>query len=691
MAVTSYINQIHTITYISELTASLGHDGDICFYIPINTGKVRGLYIKLLGSWNEVMIENGIKTYTGLGLNAGYAERVDAVNSILNEHSETINSIIEDINNNNLRITLNGNQISQLDARLSTIVALVNTAITGVGKTEYGDSVTYTQPDTDTEVTVTVREGAEIYNNQASDTYKNTAVNEFSHAEGKQTIGEGIAAHSEGISTYAKGTASHAEGNETMAIAAQSHAEGSTNQAKGINSHAEGLSNIVNTNGYNAHAEGSQNTVNSTNGHVEGGSNNVTGDNAHAEGSGNRAINTAAHTEGAYNKSDGSFSHSEGTLNEATASATHAEGKNTKATAEAAHSEGIGTLASASAAHAEGSSTTASGVNSHASGADTVASGAGAFAEGSHTSAVADFSHAAGLYTRTKDNYSFVMGKYNDYTITKSILFMVGNGVDDEHRSNAMYLTANGELYVTTDVIVNGVSFNSLNTDTTFFGTQAQYEQAVTNNEIGVNDTIIKYDTAVTQNSTNLITSGAVYTAVDNVANLIPANYIVSAVKNLQNNTYVLTPSSGDPLVIEASTSIDGYLKTITYDSDQTHYIYSFAYDDTTEVNITIDKAVTENSTNLITSGAVYQAISEIGSGGSPVFFGTPAEYTAAENNSQIRPETVVIKYEKTVSERSDNLVTSGAVYDAISVAAPSILHTFTQAEINSDIDEIWE
>lgn len=690
MAVTTYINQIHIITYISELRSSLGHDGDICFYVPENTGKVRGLYIKL-GSWNEVMIENGIKTYGGLGLNANYAERLDAVNAIISEQASLIEELASSMNSDELSITANGNRIAQIEASLTALVAKINTSITGVGKTEFGNDVTYTQPDTNTQVTVTVEEGAEIYNNAEADTYKNIAVDGFSHAEGKKTIGEGVASHAEGVNTYAKGTASHAEGNENMAIAAQSHAEGSSNVARGINSHAEGLYNTISVDGYNSHAEGSQNTVSSTNGHAEGNSNTVSGDNAHAEGASNRAINNFAHTEGSYNKSDGSNSHTEGTLNEATANATHAEGKNTKATAEAAHSEGNGTIASAAGAHAEGSTTTASGANSHASGADTVASGIGSFAEGSHTSAVADFSHAAGLYTQTKDTYSFVMGKYNDYSILKSILFMVGNGTDANHRSNALYLTANGELYVSSDVIVNGVSFNSLSADSTFFGTQSEYEQAVLNDEIDGNDTVIKYDTQVTEDSTNLITSGAVFDAIDDVSNAIPTTYIVSAVKNLQNNTYVLTPSSGDPLVIEASTNINGYLKTITYDSDQTHYIYSFAYDDTTEVNITIDKAVTENSTNLITSGAVYQALSALGSGGSPVFFGTPAEYTIADNNSQIRPETVVIKYDKTVTDKSNNLITSGAVYDAISIAVPSVLHMVTQAEITSDINEIWE
>lgn len=706
MAVTSYISQIHVIDSISNLTSSLGHDGDICFYIPEVAGNVRGLYFKLKGAWNEVMIENGIKTFTGLAVNATYAERLDNINAAINAHSSEITDILSTIDYDKSRINLNSNQITQLNTRLTTILAKINTAIQGVGVSEYGNDVTYTQPDTNESVTVTVGNGAEIYNIQESPTYRNIAVNEFSHAEGKKTIGEGTASHAEGVYTYAKGTASHAEGNETMATAAQSHAEGSSTQAKGINSHAEGSTNqskainshtegaynIIDTDGHNAHAEGSQNTVNSTNAHAEGGSNNVTGDNAHAEGSSNRAINNSAHTEGSYNKSDGTSSHTEGTLNEATNNASHAEGKNTRSQAEASHSEGINSIASASAAHAEGNTTTASGVNSHSSGANTVASGVGSFAEGSYTTAAADYSHAAGLYTRTKDNYSFVIGKYNDYSILASTLFMVGNGTDDDHRSNALYLTSNGELHVASDIVVNGVSFNSLNVETTFFGSQAEYEQAVSNNQIGNNATVIKYDTSVTANSTNLITSGAVYTAVNNVSNSIPVNYLVSVTKNLQNNTYTFTPSVGEAVTIEASAGISGgYLKSAALDSDASHYMYTFTRDDTTEFTITVDKSVAENSTNLVTSDAVYQAINAMGSGGSPVFFGTEAQYAIAENNSEIRPETVAIKYDNNVTERSNNLVTSGAVYDAINLAMPSLIHSFTQAEITSDINEIWE
>lgn len=64
-------------------------------------------------------------------------------------------------------------------------------------------------------------------------------------------------------------------------------------------------------------------------------------------------------------------------------------------------------------------------------------------------------------------------------------------------------------------------------------------------------------------------------------------------------------------------------------------------------VPIEVDTVVTENSTNLVTSGAVYDAIDNLGSA-------STKDFTAA------------------VTENSTDLVTSGAVYDAIQNAIDS-------------------
>ena len=83
-------------------------------------------------------------------------------------------------------------------------------------------------------------------------------------------------------------------------------------------------------------------------------------------------------------------------------------------------------------ATAEGSSVTASGHCSHAEGFNTTASGQG--------------SHAGGYGTIAAYSSQTAIGKYNDnksYT-----LFEVGNGTDDNNRSNAFEVRNNGDVNV---------------------------------------------------------------------------------------------------------------------------------------------------------------------------------------------------------------------------------------------------
>lgn len=68
-----------------------------------------------------------------------------------------------------------------------------------------------------------------------------TASGETSHAEGIDTTASNIASHAEGVRTTASGLESHAEGYITSATAAFSHAEGSGTVASGSASHAQNL------------------------------------------------------------------------------------------------------------------------------------------------------------------------------------------------------------------------------------------------------------------------------------------------------------------------------------------------------------------------------------------------------------------------------------------------------------------
>lgn len=100
--------------------------------------------------------------------------------------------------------------------------------------------------------------GAETFNNYNESeldsidgvTY-NTAIGQRSHAEGMGTIAYGDESHAEGLWSEARGNCSHAEG-ESFAQGQWSHAE-NNGTAKGSNSHAEGYGQAI---GEASHAEG---------------------------------------------------------------------------------------------------------------------------------------------------------------------------------------------------------------------------------------------------------------------------------------------------------------------------------------------------------------------------------------------------------------------------------------------------
>ena len=121
--------------------------------------------------------------------------------------------------------------------------------------------------------------------------------------------------------------------------------------------------------------------------------------------------------EGNMNIASGYGAHAEGDHTEATAKYAHAEGKFSKATYDAAHAEGVaGTTASGYGAHAQNYFTTASGRASHAGGTGTVA-------QRESQTAIGDYNalDTTGT-TQTHGDYAFI----------------IGNGTDENNRSNAL-------------------------------------------------------------------------------------------------------------------------------------------------------------------------------------------------------------------------------------------------------------
>lgn len=338
------------------------------------------------------------------------------------------------------------------------------------------------------------------------------AIGEASHTEGSETIAYGSRAHAEGRKSKALGKHSHAQNYDTLAAGEASHAEGTRTKAYQYGSHAEGMGTEagiekdpntgvsqeavynpahaegLNTKaiGYASHTEGQYNEAEGTASHAEGSSTTAKADYSHVEGIGAKTYDKASHAEGAgtvagskpasapdTDEGDGGngditdetgkpivglhAAHAEGMLTTASGMASHSEGYDTTANGTGAHAEGYDTTASGMYSHAEGESTQAIAQAAHAEGLRTIAM-FGAHAEGANTQALGSYSHTEGAGTIAKWNYQHIQGKYNkegDYAC------IVGNGADDNNRSNAHTLDWDGNAWFAGDVRVGGYDYSS--------------------------------------------------------------------------------------------------------------------------------------------------------------------------------------------------------------------------------------
>ena len=367
--------------------------------------------------------------------------------------------------------------------------------------------------------------GSAILNNSP----ESIASGQYSLAQGESTQATGPASHAEGDQTEATGDSSHAEGKFTKAHGRDAHAEGNSTIAYGWDSHAEGYltkTGIKNDTeqGKYAHAEGCQTSALGKGSHAEGVLSQALAEAAHSEGESTIANGLYSHSEGVYTKASGQASHAEGGGNsskqtEAQAIYSHAEGFQTLASGEmASHAEGHMTTSSGKASHAEGLSTFAEAPGAHAEGNNTKAKGSASHAEGYMAQAGGNYSHAEGYNTFTKSLYQHVQGKFNKIDAKKdssrpdifineegqevdspkdaaggnNYAFIVGNGSDDNNRSNAHTLDWKGNAWFAGDgtfekngyfrgnLTVDG-SFNvaNLTIDNTLTATNTEIEKTI--------------------------------------------------------------------------------------------------------------------------------------------------------------------------------------------------------------------
>ena len=170
--------------------------------------------------------------------------------------------------------------------------------------------------------------------------------------------------------------------------------------------------------------------------------NTTVGDFSTALGLNNEASGYGATAVGIGNEATGYGATAEGYETEASGTYSHAEGDHSQASGDYSHAEGNYTESSGDYSHAEGYGTESSGLNSHSEGLDSIASGDQSHTEGEGTEAASDNQH--------------VSGKYNVVDNSDTYAEIIGNGADENNRSNARTLDWNGNETIAGDLFFNG-------------------------------------------------------------------------------------------------------------------------------------------------------------------------------------------------------------------------------------------
>ena len=102
----------------------------------------------------------------------------------------------------------------------------------------------------------------------------------------------------------------------------------------------------------------------------------------------------------------------------------------------------------------------ATGYCSHSEGFNTTASGTCSHAEGNVTTASGNHSHSEGNYTIASSSYQHVQGQFNVEDSDSKYSFIIGNGKDNNNRSNAFAIDWNGKIYIGNDT--DGVDVSAL-------------------------------------------------------------------------------------------------------------------------------------------------------------------------------------------------------------------------------------
>jgi hypothetical protein len=261
-------------------------------------------------------------------------------------------------------------------------------------------------------------------------------------------------------------------GNNSVAFGANTKASGSNSFATGFGVNSTGTTSFGT--GYYINASGDYSFAAGTNLSATGnsaiatGSNNVaSGNTSFALGYTTTASGNTSFASGRYTIASGTCSVAFGDSATASGSFSTAMGYQTIASGGLSTTIGYQTTASGGVSIAMGYQTTASGSISTSMGDSTIANGDFSTTMGRKTIANGDYSVAVGQRTIASAACETVIGSYNTYAVSPSAqfwsftdrLFTIGNGYDDNSRSNALVMLKNGNTTFSGNV--TGPSFST--------------------------------------------------------------------------------------------------------------------------------------------------------------------------------------------------------------------------------------
>lgn len=140
--------------------------------------------------------------------------------------------------------------------------------------------------------------------------------------------------------------------------------------------------------------------------------------------------------------------------------------ENNKATGTYSAAMGTRCTANGNCSFAMGAGCTTSGYNSIAMGGGCTTNGNCSFTMGGSCIASGDYSHAEGQNTKASSLNQHVQGKYNVEDTEGKYAFVIGNGISENERSNAIAIDWSGNIYVNNSEIgVNVLDMSNLLND----------------------------------------------------------------------------------------------------------------------------------------------------------------------------------------------------------------------------------